>query len=162
MCDNKRKIGIPNDAEIFETFRDDRFVFHVNPDDRFREQERCPEEKERQAYAAPHAERNQLFDGGEIVFTVVLGAQDHDTAAKADRGLLEQEVHLVDRGDARKRGLAVRADHDVVRQIDAERDHLLQDQHERHFEERGIERFISDHVAASHCMDLLISYRNSV
>ena len=56
---------------------------------------------------------------------------------------LEQKLQGVDSRHARKRGFAVTADHQIVRQVDAEHDRVLQHDHKKQPPERAVKAFIS-------------------
>ena len=65
---------------------------------------------------------------GAVRLTPVLTRNGDERIAHREHDLLKDELYLICGGNAGERGLAVRAYHDVVGEVDRENDHILQDQ----------------------------------
>ena len=80
----------------------------------------------------------------------VLTSQHDNAVAHAHHELLKNELDLIDGADAGHGDLAVRADHDVIGEVDAQCDDVIQHQHGPDGKEALVERRIADERIGLH------------
>ena len=96
--------------------------------------------------AQPKAEfqrdTRQTANGADAVLSPILGSKGNKTVADTQRQLLHHEKDLIDGGSAGKCRLAIAAQHDVVRHVDAVGHQILQGDSDENGKQRPIKGFI--------------------
>ena len=142
-ADAEQQIGPAHDREVLHALLNDIGRLRKQPHDLIGEQTGEHEEQQSKERACAKRGLAQLLDGSGAPLSPVLAAHGHQRVAHADGQLLEQKLQGVDSRHARKRGFAVTADHQIVRQVDAEHNRVLQHDHKKQPPERAVKAFIS-------------------
>ena len=140
----EEQIAEADDGEILDALRGDGGGIGEQRQRGVREEAHRGEEQQRDEQPRAQADRGQTAHLAHALLSPVLAAQhDHGVADGIDQ-LLEHELDLIDRGHAGERRLGIGAEHQVVGQIDAEYDGLLEHQRDAQAQEGLIERFVAD------------------
>ena len=93
-----------------------------------------------------HGDGGNLPDRARLPFPEILGSQDHDSFPDRGHHLLIDKLNLVYSGNPGKRGLTVCTEHDIIREIYAERNHLLQNQRNHGNKKSFVKCLLPNHV----------------
>ena len=127
----KKQIGKSNDIEIPGALFDDSAVAREDSHDTVRNQAHDCQQNSRENQRETHGRRRELLHGLCLMLSPVLASHNHHTVSQCMQELLVHKLNLVDSGHPGQSRLAVCSQHHIVRQIYAQRHHILQHQNDR-------------------------------
>ena len=146
LCDGKDQISETDDPKIGHTFGDDYLIRRKDQHQLARKQARSEKEHDGQNHSCPHRAPCKTLYRSHLFLAVILCSQDHGSLPDGNQEILVHKLDLVDSRDTRESLLAVGAEHHVVRQVDAQRDDVLQNQYDPHDEKVTVKFLIAYHT----------------
>ena len=122
------EIGKADERKVLRTRRDNGVGAAEQPYHLTRQKREHGKKHRARAESDEHCALGELPNGRCSPLTPVLTRNGDERIANREHDLLKNELYLICGGNAGERGLAVRAYHDVVGEVDRENDHILQDQ----------------------------------
>ena len=145
LGDCKERISKAYDPHIADPFGNNGFIRREDRQDNAGEQAHGDEQDNAEPQSKLHRAGRNLFDGLQLFLSEILASEYHDAFTEGRKKLLVYKLDLVDRSDAGQGHFAVSANHDIVRKIYAECDHILQHQYDQHRKKLPVKAFFPYH-----------------
>lgn len=145
LCHREEEIGEPDHGHVPHPFLNDRLIGREGRQDQMREDRHDRKQNNRHHQCNAKRQPGQFPDRNRVFLSEILASDDDNSLADRQQQVLIDELHLIHGRNAGERRLAVRAQHHVVRQVDAQRDDILENKHDPHREEITVKPFFLYH-----------------